>query len=132
MPTKEFLLWRNTVAVELIQVNELLKKELSDDFNQLEGQLKKIESWNFRLLVLYVEAGKFLKDARYSNLVPKDRAYSEMDREIQLDFDTKEEAGIFDTLQGLIGTKHSEGMISRRISLGQSLLANHRKIHGKM
>ena len=121
--------WRKKAKTEIEIVGTLMKEEMSDDLEILSAQLKDIEVWNFRLIKLYCEAEYYLDSARATNLIEKSKEFTDLDREIKLDDATKVESSIFKLLQFLVGTRRSEGILSKRISLGQSFLAGHRSVY---
>ena len=129
---RDFKDWVKDVDKMFETIAPLLDTELSDEPGELEQQLKKIDAYSYRLVKLYAEAEVYLRRAAayYLHRI-EDETYKALEREVYLDDAVAEENKIYQTLKYLLGDRNSGGVIQRRISLGQSLLANARAMHDK-
>jgi hypothetical protein len=128
---KLFQEWAINTDKELAEIETLLNEELSDDTNSLIEQLKKLESHGYRILKLMAESEVYLRLALATGLreiKDLDLDYTVDETEICLNETTATEKRYFTILRSLIGDRHNSGLISRRISLGQSFLANAREM----
>jgi hypothetical protein len=125
----EFKDWTIKVNKEITAVANLMNIKLSDDLNILEIQIRNLESHNYRMASLCCEADWWLSLARAKALKPKSKELSDLDRDVALENDTKDEQLAYAKLKYLIGDRNREGVISKRISVAQSFMANHRKVY---
>lgn len=114
--------WRIGAEKEISEVAKLMNQELSDNPTVLEQQIRNIEGHNYRLCSLTARAEYYLYIKRFECLQAKTKELSELDRETSLDNATKEQTVILNMLEYLCGNGRKEGIVSKRISTGQSFL----------
>lgn len=124
----DFKEWHESIVMELETINELLQTEFSENVIDLEKHMKKLSVENARAVVLYCRVEKYLTIARKKNLLMKSKALSETDRNIIMEDAIKEETEVCMLLK-LWCSK--DGVIAKKISTAQSLLAMHREIYSK-
>jgi superfamily I DNA/RNA helicase len=109
-------------VVVLPEVAELLSEPLdTDNFGNLMKQLARAEAWLGRVSFQYRNAERFLSQAKKTMLMPKSKDYTDMDRTVMLEADTRTQQAQTEIL------KDYQDALARRLSLGQSIMASQRQ-----
>jgi hypothetical protein len=119
---KTFTEWTTSISKEVASFSELLNAPLSDEPHTLADQLRKLEAWSYRMLKLYAESELYLTMARAGSILTCSPDLKALDKEIFIDDSVKIERQYFVMFRGIVGDSHQQGLINRKISLGQTLL----------
>lgn len=98
-------------------LNGLLSQELSKDDFELKNQLRALEMRRSELLIVVSESNRRLQLERDRLRMPKDKDYTDFDRQTMLNAAVADFQYEYDVLKGL-----SE-LVEQRLSLGYCLLA---------
>ena len=125
---KAFLTWLLEAQKQLDVIAPLLNEPLSDEPSTLENQLKDLEAYGYRILTLAADAEVYLRQAQCEVLKVMPSSAGVLEKETFMEADTAQENRIYRILKGLVGDRNQAGLLQRRISLGQTFLANQREL----
>jgi len=81
----DFAEWLTNIEPELTKVYALLSKRLSQEPEELIGDLEDAEAWNGRVGGLLAEANSYLDKGRFFFLSSIDKEQRALDKEVELD-----------------------------------------------
>lgn len=117
---EEFVEWNTGIMPDFKHLGRILQQRLSDDPEQLMGDLQDTEAWNSRCQALLAQANSWLDRATH-HLMPEKGSRTDFERKAELESKVAPIRLVRDVLEGFCDS------LKQRLILGSSLLAYHRQ-----
>jgi hypothetical protein len=111
-----FTTWWEGVETDIVQIQEILAHELSDNPGELMRQLTRIEAWHGRMTSMKAWASSFLAQAEKAVLMERADGWTDLDRKSDQKWKTATERRVTEIMEGMV-----DG-IKNRLILGMALM----------